>query len=142
MKNTIRTEDNLDEKDDLVDGLKSPTILSEGNQEKEKNVSQKADFESMGKFTGIGGLSKEFKGLSSLVENEKDLGEKNTNSNKPKSKQKFDVFADYDDEDEDQQNTDDPLTLQPEIISDSDILPEIIKDDDFEGEFDGNDEYE
>ena len=74
MKNTLGRGENLDEKDDLVDGLNTLTILSEGN--KEKNVSQKADFDSVGKFTGIRGLSKEFKGLSSLVENEKDVGDK------------------------------------------------------------------
>ena len=49
-------------------GINALTILSEGNQE--KNVSQKANFESMGTFKGIRGLSKDLNGLSALIDQE------------------------------------------------------------------------
>ena len=117
------------------------TMLPTGGPD--KNVSQKPNFESIGTFKGIRGLSNDLKGLSDIIAQPQDeqtdsnFDSKLTKHKKKKSnvKKYFDVFAAYDEEEDINEDDD-----EDDPISDSEIMPEIIKDDSFEGEFDDNQE--
>ena len=108
------------------------------NNNIDKTSSNKPNFESIGTFKGIRGLSNNFNGLSELQDHDdSEKAEQNPIQQQPSNKigafqskpGNFDIFAASDDEEEgDIYDNDD----------EAEMLPEIIKDEEFEGEFDLN----